>query len=83
MCSASNDEALRRWNKRALFGAEVQSQSEAEASERMRAVLTYMVRRLSRGVVPDVDVVMDVLDGKADVPACGIAGCVLDFNHCH
>jgi hypothetical protein len=81
--SDRNRAMLDKWYKRSIWGAYGNSDdpTEAELNKRCGGVTGYMLRMLSRGQVPNPDVVFDTLSGKLPVPGCGIVGCFIDFEH--
>lgn len=75
-----------KWYKRSLWGSfnNADNPTDEELKKRSQAVLGFMLRNLSRGRIPNPDLVFDTLTGKAPVPACGMIGCFLDdYDHVH
>jgi hypothetical protein len=73
-----NEDRLKAWYRRSIWGG-VQPSDQ----ERIRTVLSYMLRQLSHGVVPDADLVFDTLEGRVPVPSCGFIGCTWNEEHVH
>lgn len=70
------------WEKKWLwsFGHD----GSADALEREHACLTYILREMSRGRVPDPHLIESVLLKKKDVPQCGYINCKWDApDHVH
>jgi len=71
--SENDERRLKEWKGRHLFLCPT-----SHPDHRMiGAVLGYMARRLSRGQIPDVNLVSDTLEGKLKIPDCGYIGCNL------
>jgi hypothetical protein len=75
---------LAGWNKQVVFHYPVMaSMTEQEQHGAASACLGYILRRLSRGLIPDPHLVMDTLEGREKVPSCGYLGCTADDDHTH
>lgn len=72
-------ETLAAWDRRFMFSGEWTTNDPRRAN----AVLTYMLRCLSRGRIPDPVLVTEVLYGAQEVPQCGYIGCTCDYEHVH
>lgn len=46
-------------------------------------VLGYMLRTLTRGIMPDPDLIRDTVVGQIPVPSCGYIGCPTKDEHVH
>lgn len=69
------------WEKRWMFSATAVDLPDQK--DRVHASLGYVLRTLSRGQLPDPELVNDALTGKKPVPACGQLGCTWDAEHVH
>lgn len=76
-------EALRArgWEKKWLWGAA--RYDLPDSSRREKACLDYAVRMLSRGHLPDPELMSETLQGTKSVPQCGHLGCTWDAEHVH
>jgi hypothetical protein len=85
--SNRNRAMLDKWQGRTLWGyyGNTDEPTEAEMNRRVGGVTRYMLRMLSRGQVPNPDLVFDTLAGKQPVPRCGSVGCFMpdDGDHVH
>lgn len=70
---------LADWDRRFMFSGDWVTNDPRRAN----AVLTYMLRCLSRGRIPDPVLVTEVLHGVNDVPHCGYIDCKCDYEHVH
>lgn len=75
---------LAGWNKQVVFHYPIMvSMTEQEQQAAANACLGYILRRLSRGAIPNPKLVMDTLEGKSPVPPCGFLGCDMADDHTH
>lgn len=80
-----NRAMLDKWHMRTLWGhyGNTDDPTEAEMNKRVGMVARYMLRMLSRGQIPNPDLVFDTLAGK-HAPKCGTVGCFMDdWDHVH
>lgn len=71
---------LEAWDRRFLTSSDWVTNDPRRAN----AVLTYMLRCLSRRRMPDAQLVTEVLYAARDVPKCGYIDCkVEDQDHIH
>ena len=74
--SRRNARALAHWSRQVVV--------RTDDHIKQQAVLTYMMRVLSKGLVPLVDVVVGTLEGRMPIPPCGYLTCALDTDdHSH
>ena len=71
------------WDKRWLFSTPFDDAPEVEQQRRQVAVTRYMLRSLSRGRLPDAQLIADALGGAKQVPECGWLNCLIGFEHVH
>lgn len=72
------------WYKQVLFGGGwLHDRPPEEQARAYGAITAYMLRRLSRGHLPKVATVMDVLEGRRAVPTCGYIDCSATDDHTH
>lgn len=77
----ANFKALAAWSRRM---AVLPSRTDPQYVQRVESVLSYVIRMLSKGTVPRVQLVNTMLDGTAPVPGCGYLGCFLELDdHVH
>lgn len=78
-----NEEALKGWHKQYLFSYPVSSGRQPLSEEIKDCILGYIVRRLSRGIIPDFLVVQEALQDDYILPSCKHIGCCIEMEHVH
>lgn len=75
----SNCKRFMKWDRRSMWGGEVYGANDMA----VRATLRHILRLMSRGIIPDPDLIFDVLRGRKEVPDCGHIGCEMGDGHIH
>ena len=69
-----------KWRKVGLF----MNPTEFGDERVVGACLGYMIRLLSKGIMPESQLVIETLEGKRKVPPCGYINCFWDEDdHVH
>lgn len=79
-CIDEHLERLAGWRKMYLWG--LPGTAAADKPRVRDAVLSYLCRCLSRGIIPDANLVAATFNGQ-EVPACGYLGCQMEGEHVH
>ncbi len=76
-----NVKTLAKWSRVTI---PFPDKTRPDYTERLEACMRYVVRRLTRGYVPQLALIHGVLSGEVALPKCGTLGCFLtDEDHVH
>lgn len=79
-------ERIETWHHLSLFGGLVEghaSMTDEEIATARKACLSYVIRLLSRGRIPDPAIVTNTMLGRTPVPGCGFLDCHIECHHGH